>query len=208
MFLAMSVDMILTYFPRDLPVQRCLTLVTEACHDSSTPNPAVTQAPRHMRIPTRGFVPQLLKIAELRHSPVGALTFGAELPIGKVAYPSAPTWIAYAGDHQRCLDQIPVAVSTATFCGAFLGQARVFRYYNAWVLAMLLEHSGRVLHTYPKVYFKASEFTTAGVPFGPLPAELTVRLWQNLSTAKAVFMRSGKLAGGICSDLGLERYYP
>ena len=112
-------------------------------------------------------MPQLLKIAELRHSPVGALTFGVELPIGKVAYPSAPTWIAYAGDHQRCLDQIPVAVSTATFCGAFLGQARVFRYYNAWVLAMLLEHSGRVLHTYPKVYFKASEFTTAGVPSHP-----------------------------------------
>lgn len=105
---------------------------------------------------------QLLKIAELRNSPIAALTFGVELPTGKVAYPSAPTWIAYAGDHQRCLDHIPIAISTKAFCNAFLGQARVFRYFNAWVLAMLLQHSGKMLHTYPKVYFKASEFTAAG----------------------------------------------
>lgn len=105
---------------------------------------------------------QLIKIAELRGSPIGALTFGVELPIGKVAYPTAPTWIAYAGDHQRCLDNIPIAISTATFCDAFLGQARVFRTYNAWVLALLLEHQHRLLAAYPKVYFKASEFTTAG----------------------------------------------
>ena len=105
---------------------------------------------------------QLVKVAELRDSPIGALTFGIELPIGKVAYPSAPTWIAYAGDHQRCLDHIPIAISTKAFCNAFLGQARVFRYFNAWVLAMLLQHSGKMLHSYPKVYFKATEFTAAG----------------------------------------------
>ena len=55
---------------------------------------------------------QLLQIAEMRNSPVGALTFGIELPNGKVAYPAAPTWIAYAGDHQHCMDDIPIAITT------------------------------------------------------------------------------------------------
>jgi len=53
-----------------------------------------------------------MQIAEMRNSPIGALTFGIELPNGKVAYPSAPTWIAYAGDHQHCMDDIPIAITT------------------------------------------------------------------------------------------------
>lgn len=56
-----------------------------------------------------------------------------------------------------------MAITTRTFCDVYLGQARVFRYYSAWILAMLMEHSGKMLHAYPKVYFKASQFTSAGM---------------------------------------------
>ena len=38
----------------------------------------------------------------------------------------------------------------------------MFRYYNSWTLAMLLDHSGSMLHAYPKVFFKTTEFTNAG----------------------------------------------
>lgn len=107
--------------------------------------------------------PQLLKIAEIRNSPVRALTFGIELPNDKVAFPSAPTWIAYAGDHQHCMNDIPVAIATNTFCNAFLGQARVFQYYNAWILAFLLDHTKSMMHTYPRVFFQAAEYTNAGI---------------------------------------------
>jgi len=60
------------------------------------------------------------------------------------------------------------------FCTAFLGQARVFQFYNSWTLAMLLDHAGSMLHAYPKVFFKTTEFTNAGAcqhcrPFTPQP---------------------------------------
>lgn len=105
----------------------------------------------------------MLRIAELRDSPVTALAFGIELPTGKTALPAAPTWIAYGGDHQHCLDNVPVAITRQHFCNAFLGEARVFKYYNAWILAMLLEHTGKTMVTYPKVLFKAGEFSSAGI---------------------------------------------
>lgn len=98
----------------------------------------------------------------MQNSPVRALTFGIELPNEKMAFPSAPTWVAYAGDHQHCMDDIPVALSTKTFCRAFLGEARVFQYYNAWILAMLLDHSSYLMHAYPKVFFRTTEYTSAG----------------------------------------------
>ena len=91
-----------------------------------------------------------------------ALAFGVELPKGKVSLPAPPTWIAYAGDHQHCMENVPVALSTENFCNAFLGEARVFKYYNAWVLAMLLEHSNKAMVTYPEIYFKATEFSASG----------------------------------------------
>ena len=108
---------------------------------------------------------QLLKIAEMRNSPATALAFGIELPKGKVSLPASPTWIAYAGDHQHCMEDVPVALTVENFCNAFLGEARVFKHYNAWVLAMLLEHSNKAMLTYPKVYFKAAEFSAAGMRF-------------------------------------------
>ena len=42
----------------------------------------------------------------------------------QVSMPTSPTWIAYKGDHQECIDAVPVAVQRGTFCRAFLGHVR------------------------------------------------------------------------------------
>ena len=39
----------------------------------------------------------------------------------------------------------------------------MFQYYNSWTLAMLLGHTGSMLHAHPKVFFESIEFTNAGV---------------------------------------------
>ena len=60
-------------------------------------------------------------------SSVGALTFGAQLPTGKVSYPTSPSWMIYAGDDSKCLDNIPILILPEVFCSSFLAEARVFR---------------------------------------------------------------------------------
>ena len=94
--------------------------------------------------------------------------FGAQLPNGKHAFPTGPTWILYSGNDQQCTElvrlwllrkmhctavsgngtrkrnekhcllQVPVLLRRGTFCNAYVAQARVFRTYSSWVLGMLL----------------------------------------------------------------------
>ena len=56
------------------------------------------------------------------------MTFGAEIPSGRFSFPTSPTWMTYAGDDSKCMDNIPVLIRPETFCKAFLAEARVFRY--------------------------------------------------------------------------------
>jgi hypothetical protein len=55
------------------------------------------------------------------------MTFGSVTPNGKASYPSSPTWMTYAGDDSRCMDDVPVLIRPELFCQAFLAEARVFR---------------------------------------------------------------------------------
>ena len=80
----------------------------------------------------------------------------------QVAFASAPTWMVYAGDHEHCMDSIPLAVSRGQFCRHYQGSARVFRLYAPWVLAMLLTHGNMQLHSYPEVMFRAANWTMSG----------------------------------------------
>jgi len=57
----------------------------------------------------------------------GAMTFGSITPDGKVSWPSSPTWMTYAGDNLKCMDDVPVLIRPELFCQAFLAEARVFR---------------------------------------------------------------------------------
>ena len=109
-----------------------------------------------------GLGPQLLEellwTAEQRGNMIGALAFGAKLPSGAHAFPSAPTWLLHSdfdmssgGGARRCYEGVPALVRAATFCGAFLGEARLVQGYSAWALAALLARAGRHLHTYPLV---------------------------------------------------------
>lgn len=59
---------------------------------------------------------------------MGAMTFGSVLPNGKLAFPTSPTWMTYAGDDSQCMDNVPVLISQNTFCQVFTAEARVFRY--------------------------------------------------------------------------------
>ena len=60
---------------------------------------------------------QLAEMAWTRHkhTMIGALTFGAVLPTGKHAYPSSPTWMLYDGSNAKCMENLPVLISTQTF---------------------------------------------------------------------------------------------
>ena len=58
---------------------------------------------------------------------LGALAFGAELPNGKQAFPTSPSWMLYGGDDAHCLDNVPVLIRPETFCSVFTAEARVFR---------------------------------------------------------------------------------
>lgn len=69
---------------------------------------------------------------------VGALTFGVELPGGKLSWPTGPTWLLYGADDSHCLESHPLLLQKGTFCDAFTAHARVFRTYQSWVLAMML----------------------------------------------------------------------
>ena len=42
----------------------------------------------------------------------------------QVSLPTSPTWIAYKGDHQNCLDVVPIAIQRGTFCRVFMGHVR------------------------------------------------------------------------------------
>ncbi len=58
---------------------------------------------------------------------LGALAFGAELPNGKQAFPTSPSWMLYGGDDAHCLDNVPVLIRPETFCSVLTAEARVFR---------------------------------------------------------------------------------
>ena len=58
---------------------------------------------------------------------MGALAFGVELPNGKQAYPTSPSWMLYGGDDAHCMDNVPVLIRPETFCSVFTAEARVFR---------------------------------------------------------------------------------
>ena len=62
-----------------------------------------------------------------RNNKLGALAFGVELPSGKQAYPTSPSWMLYGGDDAHCMDNIPVLIRPETFCSVFTAEARVFR---------------------------------------------------------------------------------
>lgn len=55
------------------------------------------------------------------------MVFGSVIPSGRISYPTSPTWMTYAGDDSKCMDNIPVLIRPETFCQAFLAEARVFR---------------------------------------------------------------------------------
>ena len=55
------------------------------------------------------------------------MTFGSIIPNGKISYPTSPTWMSYAGDDSKCMDDVPVLIKPQLFCQAFLAEARVFR---------------------------------------------------------------------------------
>ena len=80
----------------------------------------------------------------------------------QTAYPSAPTWMMYAGDHTHCMNSIPIAISRGSFCKYYQGAARVYQLYEPWVLSMLLVHANVQLHTYPKVLFKTDAWSLSG----------------------------------------------
>jgi hypothetical protein len=73
---------------------------------------------------------------------VGALTFGVEVPGGKRSWPSGPTWLLYGADDSHCLESVPLLLRKGTFCDNFMAQARVFRTYHSWVLAIMLRQVG------------------------------------------------------------------
>jgi len=62
-----------------------------------------------------------------RNNKLGALAFGVELPNGKQAYPTSPSWMLYGGDDAHCMDNVPVLIRPETFCSVFTAEARVFR---------------------------------------------------------------------------------
>ena len=69
---------------------------------------------------------------------IGALAFGVELPSSKQSFPTGPTWILYAAHEGHCLEDVPLLLRRDVFCSAYTAQARVFRTYSSWVLALLL----------------------------------------------------------------------
>ena len=68
-----------------------------------------------------------------RGNNIGALTFGAELPTGKWAFPSSPSWMLYGGgsggggEEAHCLENVPILIRPETFCNVYLAESRVFR---------------------------------------------------------------------------------
>ena len=69
----------------------------------------------------------LIKHPMQRNNKLGALAFGVELPNGKQAYPTSPSWMLYGGDDAHCMDNVPVLIRPETFCSVFTAEARVFR---------------------------------------------------------------------------------
>ena len=61
---------------------------------------------------------ELLMTAEERGGTIGALTFGAELPNGWQAFPSAPTWLLHDSGEavRRCYSNVPVLIRASTLC--------------------------------------------------------------------------------------------
>lgn len=70
-----------------------------------------------------------------RDNKIGALAFGAELPNGKQAFPTSPSWMLYGGDDAHCLDNVPILIRPETFCSVFTAEARVFRCALCWLPA-------------------------------------------------------------------------
>ena len=79
-----------------------------------------------------------MQAAVLSSNGVGALSFGVKLPDGRLAFPTAPTWMAYGGVETKCWENIPVLIRRDTFCDVFVAEARVFLQYSSWLLSMLL----------------------------------------------------------------------
>ena len=77
----------------------------------------------------------------VRKNSIGALSFGVELGGGKASYPTSPTWMLYTGNDSMCSDDIPILVRREVFCGSYFAEARIFRSYHSWILAMLLSQA-------------------------------------------------------------------
>ena len=69
---------------------------------------------------------------------IGALSFGVSVGRNKVAYPTSPTWMLYTGNEDKCHDDIPVLIRREVFCSSYFAEARIFRTYHSWTLAMML----------------------------------------------------------------------
>lgn len=68
----------------------------------------------------------------------------------------------YDGTHENCMEHVPVAIPREAFCAHLHGDARVFRVYQPWVLAMLLGQAHHRLHSYPATMFRAAAWTLTG----------------------------------------------
>ena len=79
-----------------------------------------------------------LQIAQVVKNGIGAMTFGVQLPHGRLSFPTAPTWMLYTGNDTRCLHNIPILIERQCFCRVFPAEARVFPTYTSWLLSMML----------------------------------------------------------------------
>ncbi|KAK9813475.1 hypothetical protein WJX73_001034 [Symbiochloris irregularis] len=108
------------------------------------------------------LISRLLWLTQRKHDGIGALTFGTHLPNNRVAFASSPSYMYYDGDHEKCMDLVPIALSRESFCRHYQGDARVFRLYAPWILAMFLEHAHKQVHSFPQVLFNATNWTMTG----------------------------------------------
>ncbi|KAK9805857.1 hypothetical protein WJX73_008965 [Symbiochloris irregularis] len=133
-------------------------------HPATDNRPLLLLPPEYEFLDPKKGPTELWKIATIaaQRNNVGALTFGAQLPSGKHSFPTSPTWMMYGGDDVHCVENAPVLIDRLGFCKAFLAEARVFRHYTTWVLAMLLHQQDMQLHTYPQAMFKVLNFTSQG----------------------------------------------
>ncbi|KAK9821580.1 hypothetical protein WJX81_008053 [Elliptochloris bilobata] len=154
---------------RIAPHQSALELWEAVCGDGAVSDPdlPLLLLPEEYALLDPQAAPEelseLLLVSTARDNGVGALVFGAQMPSGKHAFPTGPTWILYSGNEQQCTELVPMLLQRGTFCEAYVAQARVFRTYSSWVLAMLLSKAGLRTHTFPRTLFQLANHTSEGL---------------------------------------------